>query len=180
MWALARSCAPWVPEAGEKGKNALSGERKAFGMWSFGTRGRNRQPANAFFSFSPGRCLRCKKRAKAHTPRRAAIPGFLIGVPAPSHPTSSARSFPTAQRGPAGCWQCPACRRFGWLDWRTFLHDCPGAGATRHMLPPLTAARAKSVTIEPAVAPGRIPRAAMCPSVFVHLVFDLATQIRKL
>jgi len=26
-------------------------------------------------------CLRCKKRAKAHTPRRAAIPGFLIDVP---------------------------------------------------------------------------------------------------
>jgi len=70
MWALARFCAPWVPDAGEKGKNASSRERKAFGMWSFGTRGRSRQLAKAFFSFSPGNRLRCKKRAKPHTPAR--------------------------------------------------------------------------------------------------------------
>jgi len=81
MWALARFCAPWVPNAGEKGKNASSRERKAFGMWRFGTR--SRQPARAFFSFSPGNCLRCKKRAKAHTPWRAAIRGFLIDVRPP-------------------------------------------------------------------------------------------------
>jgi len=68
MWALARFCAPWVPNAGEKGKNALPRERRALGMGSFGTRGRSGQPARAFFSFSPGNCLRCKKRAKAHTP----------------------------------------------------------------------------------------------------------------
>jgi len=80
-WALARFCAPWVPNAGEKGKNALSRERKAFGMSSFGTRGWSWPPAKAFFSFSPGNCLRCKKRAKAHTSRRAAITGFLIDVP---------------------------------------------------------------------------------------------------
>jgi len=78
-WALARFCAPWVPNAGEKEKNALPRERKAFGVSGFGTRGR--QPAKAFFPFSPGNYLRCKKRAKAHTPRRAAIPGFLMDAP---------------------------------------------------------------------------------------------------
>ena len=80
MWALARFCAPWVPNAGEKEKNALSREHKALGMWSFGTRGRSWQPAKAFFPLSPGNCLWCKKRAKAHTLRRAAIAGFLIDV----------------------------------------------------------------------------------------------------
>jgi len=38
-------------------------------MRSFRTRSWGSQPAKAFFSFSPGNCLRCKKRAKAHTPR---------------------------------------------------------------------------------------------------------------
>jgi len=80
MWALARFCAPWVPYAGEKAKNALSRERKAFGLWSFGARGGSRRPARALFSFSPVNCLRCKKRAKAHAPRRVAIHGFLIDV----------------------------------------------------------------------------------------------------
>ena len=81
MWALARFCAPWVPSAGEKGKNALPRARRAFGLRRFGTAGRGWEPVKAFFSFSPGNCLRCKKRAKAHTPRRAAIPGVLIDVP---------------------------------------------------------------------------------------------------
>ena len=80
-WALARFCAPWVPDAGEKGKNALSRSQKAFGMWSFGTRGRGWEPVKAFFSFSPGNCLRCKKRAKAHSPGALPSPGFLIDVP---------------------------------------------------------------------------------------------------
>ena len=95
MWALARFCAPWVPDAGEKGKNAFSRERKAFGMASFGTRGRSRQPAKAFFSFSPGNCLRCKKRAKAHSPRHAAIPGFLIDVPPASSVARGASRVPS-------------------------------------------------------------------------------------
>jgi len=81
MWALARFCAPWVPDAGEKEKNALPKGRKALGLRGFGTTGRAWQPAKAFFSFPPGNCLRSKKRAKAHTPRRAAIPGLLIDVP---------------------------------------------------------------------------------------------------
>ena len=68
MWALARFCAPWVSNAGEKGKNALPKGRKALGVRGFGTTGRSWQPARAFFSFSPGNCLRCKKRAKAHSP----------------------------------------------------------------------------------------------------------------
>ena len=38
MWALARFCAPWVPDGGEKGKSALSRERKAFGMFRRGHR----------------------------------------------------------------------------------------------------------------------------------------------
>ena len=78
---MARFCAPWVPNAGEEEKNALPRARKAFGPRRFGRRGRSWEPVKAFFSFSPGNCLRCKKRAKAHTPRRAAIPGFLIDVP---------------------------------------------------------------------------------------------------
>jgi len=53
MWALARFCAPWVPNAGEKEKNALSRERKALGMRSFGTRSWSWLPAKAFFSLSP-------------------------------------------------------------------------------------------------------------------------------
>jgi len=81
LWGLARFCAPWVPDAGEKEKNALPKERKALGARGFGTTGRGWQPAKAFFSFSPGKCLRGKKRAKAHTPRRAAVPAFLIDVP---------------------------------------------------------------------------------------------------
>ena len=68
-WALARFCAPWVPNAGEKEKNALPRKRAAFGLRGFGTRSRRRVPARPFFSFSPGSCLRCKKRAKAHAPR---------------------------------------------------------------------------------------------------------------
>jgi len=68
MWALARFCAPWVPDAGEKEKNAFPRERKALRLPRSGTRSRSRQPAKAFFSFSPGNCLRGKKRAKAHTP----------------------------------------------------------------------------------------------------------------
>ena len=81
MWALARFCAPWASNAGEKEKNALPKGRKALGLRGFGTTGRGWQAAKAFFSFSPGNCLRCKKRAKAHTPRRPVIPGFLIDVP---------------------------------------------------------------------------------------------------
>ena len=54
VWALARFCAPWVPSAGEKGKNALSGERKALGTWSFGTAGRGWLAAKTWFWFSPG------------------------------------------------------------------------------------------------------------------------------
>jgi len=54
LWALARFCAPWVPDAGEKGKNALPKGRKALGAWGFGTAGRGWQAAKAFFSFSPG------------------------------------------------------------------------------------------------------------------------------
>jgi len=80
-WALARFCAPWVSNAGEKEKNALSRGRKAFGARWLGATSESWQPAKAFFSFSPGNCLRRKKCAKAHIPRRAAIPGFLIDVP---------------------------------------------------------------------------------------------------
>jgi len=78
MWALARFCAPWVPDAGEKEKNALPRERTMFALRRFTMKSGGRVPAEAFFSSSPGNCLRCKKRAKAHTSRRAAIPGFLI------------------------------------------------------------------------------------------------------
>ena len=85
MWALARFCAPWVPDAGEKEKNALPREREAFALRRFGARSRGRVSAKAFFSFTPGDCLRCKKRANAHAPRRAAILGFLIDV-APNLP----------------------------------------------------------------------------------------------
>jgi len=81
MWALARFCAPWVPNAGEKEKNALPKGRKALGTRGFGTTGRGWHAAKAFLSFSPGNYLRGKKRAKAHTPRRATVLGFLIDVP---------------------------------------------------------------------------------------------------
>ena len=37
LWALARFCAPWVPDAGEKEKNALPRQRKAFALRRFGT-----------------------------------------------------------------------------------------------------------------------------------------------
>jgi len=78
--ALARFCAPWVPDAGEKEKNALLKGRKALGVRGFGTTGWSWQPAKAFFSFSPGNCLQRKKRAKANMSRRALIPGFLIDM----------------------------------------------------------------------------------------------------
>ena len=81
VWALARFCAPWVPNAGEKERNALPREREAFALRRFGARSRGRVSTKTFFSLSPGNCLRCKKRAKAHTPRGGAIPGFLIDVP---------------------------------------------------------------------------------------------------
>jgi len=53
LWALARFCAPWVSDAGEKEKNVLPRRRKASHVrggdneWSW-------QAAEAFFSFSPG------------------------------------------------------------------------------------------------------------------------------
>jgi len=65
-----------VPNAGEKEKNALPKGRKALGVRGFGTRGRGRQPAKAFFSFSPGNRLRRKKRAKAHSSPARCRPGF--------------------------------------------------------------------------------------------------------
>jgi len=70
-WALARFCAPWVPNTGEKEKNALPKERKAVGARRLGTARRDWPLAKTFFSFSPGNCLRWKKRAKAHAPRSA-------------------------------------------------------------------------------------------------------------
>jgi len=54
VWALARFCAPWVPNAGEKEKNALPKGRKALGARRFATTARGWQAAKAFFSFSPG------------------------------------------------------------------------------------------------------------------------------
>ena len=100
MWALARFCAPWVSNAGEKGKNALPKERKALGARDSGTAGRCWQPARAFFSFSPGNWLRGKKRAKATPPPRAAIPGFLIDVlAAPLYRRTSGRQ---PRAGPSG------------------------------------------------------------------------------
>jgi len=54
MWALARFCAPWVRNAGEKEKNALPRKRNALGLGRFGAKSRSRVPAQAFFSFSPG------------------------------------------------------------------------------------------------------------------------------
>jgi len=80
-WALARFCAPWVSDAGEKEKNALPRERDAFALRPLGARRRGRVSAKAFFSFSPGNCLQCKKRAKAHALRSALSSGFLIDVP---------------------------------------------------------------------------------------------------
>jgi len=77
---LARFCAPGVSTAGEKEKNEPSRGRKPFGARWMGATSESWQPARAFFSFSPGNCLRCKKRAEAHTLRRAAIRGFLIDV----------------------------------------------------------------------------------------------------
>jgi len=53
-WALARFCAPWVSDAGEKEKNGLPREREAFALRRFGPKSRGRVPAKAFFSFSPG------------------------------------------------------------------------------------------------------------------------------
>jgi len=53
-WALARFYAPWVPNAGEKEKNALPKGRKALRVQGFGTTGRSWLAAKAFFSFSPG------------------------------------------------------------------------------------------------------------------------------
>ena len=81
VWALARFCAPWVSNAGEKEKNALPKEHKTLSLRGFGAPNSGWLAAKAFFSFSPGSWLRCKKRAKAHTPRRAAVPGFPIDVP---------------------------------------------------------------------------------------------------
>jgi len=78
--ALARFCAPWVSDAGEKEKNGLPREREAFALRRFGPKSRGRVPAKAFFSFSPGNCLGCKKRARAHAPRSASSSGFLIDV----------------------------------------------------------------------------------------------------
>ena len=104
--ALARFCAPWVSNAGEKEKNALPREREAFARRRFGTRSRSWQPVKAFFSFSPGNCLRCKKRAKAHAPRSDLSSGFLIDVPprGPFLPGGASRpastSDPRTSRGP--------------------------------------------------------------------------------
>jgi len=55
VWALARFCAPWVPNAGEKEKNALPRERTAFALWRFDARSRGRLPPRGFFPFSPGK-----------------------------------------------------------------------------------------------------------------------------
>jgi len=65
-WALARFCAPWARDAGEKEKNALPRKRKVFVLRRFGTRGRSRLPAKAFFSFSPGNSVGGASRPALH------------------------------------------------------------------------------------------------------------------
>ncbi len=53
-WALARFCAPWVSNAGEKEKNALPRERVALRLSALATANWGRPAAKPFFSFSPG------------------------------------------------------------------------------------------------------------------------------
>jgi len=53
VWALARFCAPWVSNAGEKEKKAMPRERKAISLRSFGAVLGSWLEAKAFFSFSP-------------------------------------------------------------------------------------------------------------------------------
>jgi len=80
-WALARFCAPWVSNAGEKEKNALPKRRQAFDARSLGTTGRSWQAAKAFFSFSPGNSFAVQEARQSPQPRPAAIQGFFIDVP---------------------------------------------------------------------------------------------------
>jgi len=74
MWALARFCAPWVPDAGEKGKNALDKSRKAFGAPGFGTTSRSWQPAKAILFLLAWQFFAVPKACQS--PRARCQPGF--------------------------------------------------------------------------------------------------------
>jgi len=117
-----------------------------------GTTGRGWQPAKAFFSFSPGNCLRCKKRAKAHSPgyfhAHPRVPFIVSGFPACASRRARPPAYKTWTRGetprlqklpPSGGMGFPACAtRGGWrgldrfnMGWRASFPRHRGRGRAR-------------------------------------------------
>jgi len=81
MRALARSCAPWGPDAGEKEKNALPRGHKAFRYAALWDEEAELGAGQGILFLLAWQLFAVQKACQSPHPRRAGVPGFLMDMP---------------------------------------------------------------------------------------------------